>query len=230
MNFFTSTLFVAALCAAIFLQAQAPVVTTQLSASYRKYTNRIELMWTAAPANQRYIVLRRDKRQTSFKAIDTVAQNRYVDRRDLRTDTDYWYRVQAVNTDGTASVLSPEAVGALLTVAEIQNRAKDTLQLKDCADLKVTDAKSTATFWAVKYLMRVRCTSQLPDTLQLTLFYSPDATLDDTDVVLARQSVELRRTRGAITVPNADKRPASGHLFVRIEAGTATLVQGKKIE
>lgn len=207
------------------IMAQSTTAPAGLSASYKKYANRIELSWKATAAQDKYIVHRRERQQKAFTPIDTIAQNRYVDRNKLRASTDYIYRVQAVNAQGIASELSTEATGALLTIAGGSNPGqKDTLQQANCIDLKFTDARITEARIAAKFLVKHNCAAI--KTAQITLLRSDNEVLDDTDEVISSQSFKLSRTRGALAGANISGK-TNGYLIAKIttEAGETLVVQ-----
>jgi hypothetical protein len=197
-----------------------------LTASYKKYPNRIELTWQATAAADAYIVQRRERTQKAFTAIDTVAQNRYVDRNNLRTNTDYIYCVRSFEPNGRVSTPSAEAVGALLSVADPQITRKDTLSLEDCLRFSITDAKITGSLAALRFLVRSGCPP--PTDALITLYHSADAAPDDADLLLTRQSFDLRRTRGALTARHTG--PLSpGYLLLKVEANGGVIYFSKKI-
>lgn len=226
MNLITKHLLIFVLSIG-FLQvmAQSTTIPLGLSASYKKYTNRIELSWKATAAQDKYIIHRRERQQKAFSAIDTITQNRYVDRNKLRTSTDYIYRVQAVNPQGVASDFSTEATGALLTIAggNIPGQ-KDSLQQANCIDLKFTESRVSETRIAAKFLVQHHCSSI--KTAQLTLLRSDNEVLDETDEVISSQSFKLSRTRGALAGTNTSGN-TSGYLIIKIdtEAGETLVIQ-----
>lgn len=208
--------------------AQQAFVPAKVSASYKKYPNRIELSWQATAADHQYIVQRRERTQKFFARIDTVAQNRYVDRNKLQVNTDYVYCVQALPPNGTASAPSAEAIGALLAVAADKNTLKDTMPLSSCIPLRIMEAKASAQYFVLKFLVAPAACADL-QVAQLSLYHSADALLDDQDRFLARQSFLLSRTRGALTAKQQGG-PAQGYLLLRVEAKGREFTLSSKIE
>jgi hypothetical protein len=208
--------------------AQSIITPTQLSASYKKYPNRIDLTWQATGANHTYIIQRRTRASKSFVQIDTVAQNRYVDRNKLTTNTDYLYRVQSVDANGAASAPSKEAVGALLIMADGKNPVqKDSILLENCMKLTITDAKVTTAFFVLKFLMSSSC--NLPKSAQLSLYHSADEVLDDADAFLVRQSFQTSRSRGSMTAKNV-AGVTEGYLLLHVEANGGGFTVGQRIK
>jgi hypothetical protein len=211
----------------IFTHAQQAAIPSKLSASYKKYHNRIELTWQATATDHRYIVQRRERAKKAFTPIDTVAQNRYVDRNKLRVNTDYFYCIQSVEATGAVSLPSEEAMGALLGVAEGKDARKDSLSLENCIHINITEAKASAKFFALKFLAQPACPA--PKTAQLTLYRSDDAILDDSDRFLLRQAFNFSRTRGALTAKNTGET-TRGYLILKVESNGDGFVVSGKIE
>lgn len=172
-----------------------------LSASYKKYANRIELRWEANGTQHRYIIQRREKTQKAFTAIDTVAQNRYIDRNRLRANMEYYYRVQSISPDGITSAPGKEAVGALLVMANEHRTGQDTAASGQCLQLRFAGTKATATLYSVRFMAEYACT--VANAATITLYYSEDDTLDPHDTILAQQSFAPPRSRGAFAVRNS---------------------------
>lgn len=211
------------------LTAQQTPVPAKVSASYQKYPNRIELSWQATGPDHRYIVRRRERAQAAFSAIDTVAQNRYIDRNKLRYNTDYVYAIQSVTTGGQTSPLSREAIGALLNVANQHAAPVDSLVADSaCLSLRLTDLKSTGQIWALRFGAQSRCRNTA--TAQLSLYWSANAALDSADLLLKRQDFPLTRTRGAITAA----KPATntpGFLLLKVDmAGSQPMLLVRRAE
>jgi hypothetical protein len=209
------------------LTAQEAIVPTKLSASYKKYPNRIELIWQATAPNSKYIIQRREQHQKKFTAIDTVVQNRYVDRNNLRANMDYFYCVQSVLQNGAVSLPSEEAAGALMGVAGGKNDHKDSLHIQDCLHLNITEAKTRNQVFVVKFLANATCS--MPNTAQLTLYYSPDAAWDSSDIFLTQQSFDLFRKRGAMTAKN-EAKITNGYLILKVSANETSFTVAQKIE
>lgn len=206
-----------------FLSAQTtPATPTGLTASYKKYHNRIELSWRATAPDHRYIVVRSTRSPRSVLYLDTVQQNRYIDRNNLRASTDYVYRVQALAPNGTVSNPSDEAVGALLVIAEGSTTGKDSLNLDQCLSVTPTEVKVTPSVYVFRFLLEKRC-SKLPDTAAFRLYLSTDAQLDDADTLLERQNIRLSGTRGALTARRR-QLPATGYLLLLITANDKTML------
>jgi hypothetical protein len=206
-----------------FLAAQTtPATPTGLTASYKKYHNRIELSWRATAPDHRYIIIRSTRVPRSVTYLDTVQQNRYIDRNNLRASTDYVYRVQALAANGAVSTPSDEAVGALLVIAEGNTTGKDSLDLDQCLSVTPTEVKVTPSVYVFRFLMEKRC-PKLPDTAAFRLYLSSDAQLDDTDTLLERQNVRLSNRRGAITA-RRQQLPATGYLLLLITANDKTML------
>lgn len=210
-------------CCAI---AQQPAPPAQLSATYKKYTNRIELTWAATAADHRYIVKRREARQKHSVSIDTVPQNRYVDRNNLKTNTDYLYCVQSVASTGAASTPSTEATGALLSVAGDRDAQPDSLLLERCVKITVLEGKTTGRLWVFKFLSRNTCPSV--KSVQCTLYHSNDAVLDENDTLLAQQPFNLSRTRGVLTARNNLASP-TGFLLLKVASEGQYFVSAKAL-
>lgn len=193
--------------------AQQLVPPTQLSATYKKYTNRIELTWPATASDHRYIIKRREPQQKHSVAIDTVPQNRYVDRNNLKANTDYVYCIQSVASTGATSMPSTEATGALLGVAGGHDAPPDSLMLERCVQITVLEAKTTGRLWVFKFLARNTCPSI--KSVQCALYHSNDASLSADDTLLAQQPFNLSRTRGALTARN-NSAPSTGFLLLKV--------------
>lgn len=206
------------LCSALHKGAAQQVAAPQgLTVSYRKYVNRIELLWKPSGASCQYIVQRREAAAKIFFSIDTVAQNRYVDRKNLRVETDYYYRVMSLESDGRVSAPGQEVRGALMGIADDRKSLRDTVFLKDCLSFRVLEGKITQQFIALTFTAASSCA--IIKQADLMLYHSADAVLDDTDALLTQQKFLLSRTRGAVTTPNTGKIPASGYLILRAAAG-----------
>jgi hypothetical protein len=216
------------LSCAVSTLAQSITTPTQLSASYKKYPNRIDLTWQATGSNHTYIIQRRARANKSFVLLDTVAQNRYVDRNKLITNTEYLYRVQSVDANGVASAPSKEAVGALLIMADGKNPVqKDSLQLENCLKVSITDAKVTTAYFVLKFLMAAKC--NVPKSVQLSLYHSTDEVLDDADTFLVRQSFQTSRSRGSLTAKNVGA-VTDGYLLLYVEGNGQGFMVSRKFK
>ncbi len=206
-----------------FLSAQTtPATPAGLTASYKKYHNRIELSWRATAPDHRYIIVRSTRSPRSVTYLDTVDQNRYIDRNNLRGSTDYVYRVQAMGANGSVSAPSEEAVGALLVIAEGNTPGKDSIRLEDCLTITPTEVKATPSVYVFRFLMKKHC-STLPDTAAFRLYFSTDAQLDDADTLLERQNIRLSGNRGALTA-RRQQLPATGYLLLLVTANDQTVL------
>lgn len=215
------------LSCAVSTLAQSITTPTQLSASYKKYPNRIDLTWQATGSNHTYIIQRRARANKSFVLLDTVAQNRYVDRNKLITNTEYLYRVQSVDANGVASAPSKEAVGALLIMADGKNPVqKDSMILENCIKVTISDAKVTTAFFMLKFLMSAKC--NVPKSVQLSLYHSTDEVLDDADTFLVRQSFQTSRSRGSLTAKNVGA-VTDGYLLLYVEANGGGFTVARKV-
>lgn len=188
---------------------------SELSASYKKYANRIELSWEANGAQHHYIIQRREKTQKTFTAIDTVAQNRYIDRNRLRANMEYYYRVQSVSPEGTASAPSKEAVGALLVMANEHKTGQDTAASGQCLQLRFSATKATSTLYSVRFMAEYTCT--VDNAATITLYRSDDDVLDTHDSILAQQSFAPPRSRGAFAVRNSTGA-TKGFAILKVES------------
>jgi hypothetical protein len=216
------------LSCAVSTLAQSITTPTQLSASYKKYPNRIDLTWQATGSNHTYIIQRRARASKSFVLLDTVAQNRYVDRNKLTTNTEYLYRVQSVDANGAASAPSKEAVGALLIMADGKNPVqKDSMLLENCIKVTLTDAKVSTAFFMLKFLMSSKC--NVPKSVQLSLYHSADEVLDDADAFLVRQSLQTSRSRGSLTAKNV-AAVTDGYLLLYVEANGQGFMVSRKVK
>jgi hypothetical protein len=216
------------LSCAVATFAQSITTPTQLSASYKKYPNRIDLTWQATGTNHTYIIQRRTRANKSFVLLDTVAQNRYVDRNKLSTNTDYLYRVQSVDPNGVASAPSKEAVGALLIMADGKNPVqKDSFLLENCIKVTITDSKVSTAFFMLKFLMSSKC--NVPKSVQLSLYHSADEVLDDADAFLVRQSLQISRSRGSLTAKNV-AAVTDGYLLLYVEANGQGFMVSRKVK
>ena len=201
--------------------AQATASPTGLTATYKKYVNRIELIWQATGSNQRYIIQRSEGGKHHFQHLDTIAQNRYVDRNKLKVNTDYLYSVLSLDPNGMVSAPSNVAVGALLAVADGNiGMSGDSTLLGDCLKIDFTEIKVLPRHFLLKFLAKSNCAQM--DMAQLTLFWSPDPQLDPTDQVLATQLFNLTRTRGALSGIN--KGAGKGYLLLEAASNGSSFV------
>jgi hypothetical protein len=208
--------------------AQSLATPSDLSVSYKKYTNRIELTWQATAIDHHYIILRKERSKTSFSPLDTVRQNRYVDRKNLHNNTEYVYQVQSVEPSGTTSAPSKNGVGALLVVADGNLAVKDSFQLKNCLNLTITEAKLSRNYLALRFLSASTC-NNLTAT-QLSMYHSKDAILDDGDVLLTQKPFDLTRKRGALTAKNTLEKSNLAFLILQINSENGSFYVAKKIE
>jgi fibronectin type 3 domain-containing protein len=209
--------------------AQKPVAPFELSASYQKFANRIELEWKTKMVNRKYNIFRSDNGKKKFALIGTVEQNRYIDKKSLKIKTAYVYRVSAVAPNGIASDFSNDATGALLIVASEKDSSNSTNvpPLKDCMDVILTDAKTSAKNYILKFTITAKC--DMPKTVQLSLYRSDDALLDAQDNFLNQQTFDLTRTRGALT-SNNNGESTNGYLILKIETNEDSFIVVRKIE
>ena len=222
-------------CFSIFLfistviVAQKPAIPVGFSASYQKYNNRIELTWQATAANHLYKIFRREQVKKSFELIDSVSQNRYVDRKGLRMKTSYIYRIRAVTPNGSVSELSNEATGALLLVASDIDTSitVNTQRLKNCVDVTLIEGKASPKSFTIKFSVASKC--DIPKGVQLTLYRSDDALLDAQDDFLSQQSFDLTRTRGAL-VSNNNGEQIKGYFLLKVETNEDSFIVVRKIE
>ncbi len=205
---------------------QVPLPPAQVSATYKKYTNRIELSWSATAKEDRYIIKRRELTQQNLIVIDTVPQNRYVDRNKLKANTDYLYCIQALTQAGITSAPSVEAKGSLLVVAGGHTAIQDSVTLSDCVEFTLVEAKATTRFWTLKFLARKTCSAI--ENVACTLYHSTDNLLDENDTLLLEKSFNLSRTRGAMTAPN-DTSKRTGYLLLKVAWNDQFFVQEKAI-
>ena len=223
------TIFFIFVCIGLQLQAQTALPIPQgLTASYKKYHNRIELKWEATAAGHRYIIWRSTRNIRAFTRLDTVQQNRYIDRNNLRASTDYVYQVQALAGNGTVSDASAEAVGALLVIADGLTPGKDSISLNHCIVVTPTEVKATPSIFVFRFLLEQRC-AQLSGKGAFQLYYSTDTLLDQQDTLLARQNILLSRSRGALTA-RRKQLPAEGYLLLLIVADEKTMLVYSRIE
>jgi hypothetical protein len=217
------TVSLLSLCA---LSAQGPSAPMGLSASYKRYVNRIELTWQVSSAKHRYAVQRREKTSKSFVSIDTVAQNRYVDRKKLRGNTDYVYRVQSMDDNGAVSLPSNEAVGALMAVADGHETDMDPIPLEHCVQVQFETATLNNKVCAAKIQANTPCA--FSPTLQLSLFLSRDVNLDETDIFLSSQRFDPARKRAALSTKNKWGH-FQGYFLLRVEANGQTYLVSKQV-
>jgi hypothetical protein len=209
--------------------AQKPAAPTQLEASFQKYPNRIELKWKVATANPQYKIYRRDKTKKKFELIDSVNQNRYIDKKDLKPNTLYTYHVRAVGEKGKVSDKSKEAIGALLTVASEKDTSLPVspVSIKDCIEVTITQSKFVSQNFIFKFLLAFKCDT--PPSVQLDLFRSNDDKLDEHDNLLSQEILKLPANRHSISVKN-NGEPTTGFLLLKISTPTNSFVVAKKIE
>jgi hypothetical protein len=179
--------------------AQTVPAPTALIASYKKFSNRIELSWQGAEGCKAYHIYRKENARQGFEMLGSVAQNRYVDRNRLRGGTEYIYYVRSVDQQGRVSASSNEAIGALVVVAD----TRDSTSLQDssainmeCLRFNISDSRYSAGYYSMRYGIQYDCTPT--DTVQLRLFYSTDQRLDSTDIWLRNDYLLHPKKRGAI--------------------------------
>jgi fibronectin type 3 domain-containing protein len=213
----------------IILAAQKPLAPFELSASYQKFPNRIELEWKTKTNKDKFNVFRSDNGKKKFVLVGTVGQNRYVDKKSLKIKTAYVYRVSTVASNGIESDFSNDATGALLIVASEKDSSSSTNvpPLKDCMDVILTDAKTSAKNYILKFTIAAKC--DMPKTVQLSLYRSDDALLDAQDNFLNQQTFDLTRTRGALT-SNNNGESTNGYLILKVETNEDSFIVARKIE
>lgn len=209
--------------------AQKPTTPVNLSATYQKYTNRIELTWQVPSANHQYKIYRHEKKKKRFDLIDSVNQNRYVDKKDLKPNTEYTYHVRAIGEKGKVSEKSNEAVGALLTVASEKDTSLSVnpVLIKDCIEATITQSKFVSQNFIFKFLLAFKCDT--PPSVQLDLFRSNDDKLDEQDNLLSQETLKLPANRHSISVKN-NGEPTTGFLLLKISTPIDSFVVAKKIE
>lgn len=213
-----------------FAMAQKPAAPTNLSASYRKFPDRIELEWKTTLTNHEYKIYRKAKGKKSFDTIGSVKQNRYIDRdrKELRPNVSYIYCVQVVTPKGLVSDMSNEDTGALLLVAsEKDSAALPKQQLRGCIDINLIDSKFMSQNFILRFLVASKCSSL--KTVQLTLFRSDDTVLDSTDNFLSEKTLDLARTRDSFTAKN-NGEPTTGYLILKVATNEDSFTVFRKIE
>ncbi len=210
------------------LIAQQPPAPTQLSASYQKYTNRIELSWQGAADVHHYNIYRSEQTKKRFELIDSVNQNRFVDRKSLKYYTSYIYHVRAI-ANNSVSDMSNEATGALLAIANKHDTSLSTTTppLKDCLDITLTQTRFVSDNFIARYSVTVK--SEALQSVQLTLYRSNDSILDEQDNFLTQETLSLPSTKGAIISKN-NGEPTKGFLILKIATEVDSFVVARKIE
>jgi hypothetical protein len=208
--------------------AQKPAAPTNLKASYQKFPDRIELEWKTTVNNHQYKIYRGEKGKKPPVLIDSVNQNRYVDRKGLRVNIPYIYRVRTISPQGLVSDMSNEDTGALLLVAsEKDSAALPKQQLKDCIDINLIESKFMSQNFILKFLVANKCSSL--KTVQLTLFRSDDIVLDSTDNFLSEKTLDLARNRDSFTAKN-NGEPKTGYLILKVATNEDSFTVVRKIE
>ena len=214
------------------LLAQKSVAPSHLNASYQKYANRIELTWQAHAPNQRFRIFRTEGTKGRTVLLDSVRQNRYVDRIRLKSGVGYSYQVRSVAPDGALSDASNRAVGALLIVANGHDSSSLSLAprslLKDCLTAQITEGVARPDFFAVKFAVQYDKDCSPEKMVHIKLFRSDNDTLDVADQFLSEQTFELIRTRGALTTKN-NGEPLTGYFLLKIEKGEESVLVTQKI-
>jgi hypothetical protein len=224
---FKYTCLLAFCCFSTALLAQKPMPPMNLLASYQKYTNRIELAWVAPSVNYQYRVYRKEKGKKTFDLMGSVEQNRYIDRNQLHTNTDYTYYICSVNNSGAESDKSNEAVGAIRVVATQAHPVDTSQSLQECMDVSLTESKFTNAQFVLRFLTTTKCTLTKP--MQLTLYRSDDAALDTADNFLHQEPFNIAQKRGALVVKN-NGEATMGYLLLKISTEVDSFVVARKIE
>jgi hypothetical protein len=171
----------------------------------------------------------KSKKGSDFDTIGTVEQNRCVDKKDLKSNIEYVYLVEAVSKKGKVSDKSNEAIGALLPVAS----EKDSLMsvtppsVKDCIEVKLTQSKFVSQHFIVAYSITIKC--ETPPSVQLALYRSDDAQWDEKDNLLTRDTLVLPASRGSLKAKN-NGEPTTGFLLLKVSTNEDSFVAAKKIE
>jgi hypothetical protein len=206
--------------------AQQTAVPTKVRATYREYPNRIVINWNPTDSNYPYKLYRREVAQKMPEWIATIHQNWYVDRDSkLKNNRDYVYQVRAVSLSGLESDWSEEAIGALLPVAN----SRDTLapSLKKCLEITILKANASAQGFALTFLVTSKCKTL--NSVQLTLFRSDDALLDEKDNLLQQLPFKTSSSRGALWATNHGE-PITGYLLLKIESEEDSFVMATPIK
>jgi hypothetical protein len=213
-------------CMPIWIFAQKTPIPTGVYATYREYPNRIVVTWNPTDSNYQYKLYRRESNQKVAKWIATIHQNWYEDRdATLKNNQDYVYQVRAMGSMGLESDMSSETIGALLPVATRSDTIKPLL--KNCLSITISEAKASLQGFVLKFLVVKQC--KTPNEVQLTLFRSEDALLDEKDHLLSQMPFNTSKSRGALWAKN-NGEPTTGYLLLKIESEQDHFILATKIK